>query len=178
MIGKSRNTEIATSEYREEQVKPSIYTMLVVVAVVAAPLGWLNLKIGAEGSKIADTTRYREVVDVVNQDVNTVRLMLDNAHVDENALKGALAPAVTLISPKIMPTNMDEATMQKSTTFKIEMNGIYWSKHDPIVTINNENYHVGDMIQGHRILEIRKTEVLFEDPMGEKVMKYFYEYLD
>lgn len=179
MIGKSKSkAAVAPKEYREVPVKPAIYTMLIVVAVVAAPLGWLNWKIGAEGSKIADTTQYQNLVAVVDRDVETVRYMLDNEHVDENALKGIMAPTVTLITPDIMPTNMGEAANQDSGKLKIKLSAIYWNPNDPIVTINGENYRVGEMIQNHRIIEIRKTEVIFEDPMGEKVIIYFYDYLD
>jgi hypothetical protein len=138
----------------------------------------LNQKIGAEGFEIADTTQYKNLVAVVGRDVKMVQRMLDNERIDERELKGTMAPVVTLITPDIMPTNMAEAANQGSGTFKIQLSGIYWSTHDPIATINGENCHVGDSIQGHRIIEIRKTEVVFEDPMGEKIVKYFYDYLD
>ncbi len=176
MIGKHKAKADAATEYREVPVKPAIYTMLIVVAVVAAPLGWLSQKIAAEGSKVADTTQYQNLVAVVGQDVETVQRMLNNELVDEAALKGT--PVVTLITPDIMPTNMGEAVAQDSGKLKVELSGIYWSPNDPIATINGENYHVGEIIQRHRIIEIRKTEVVFEDPMGEKVVKYFYDYLD
>ncbi len=64
-------------------------------------------------------------------------------------------------------------------TFKIQLSGIYWNPNDPNApAINGENYHVGEVVLRHRSVEIRKTEVVFEDPMGEKVVKYFYDYLD
>lgn len=178
MIGIRKTKADAASDYREVPVKPSIYTMLAVVTAVAAPLGWLNLKISAEGSRGADISRYSDLVAVVNRDVDTVQRMLDHEHIDEKELKNSLAPVPTLITPDILPTNIDEAEMQTASSLNIEMNGIYWSPTDPIVTINNENYHVGDRIQNHLIIEIRKTEVVFEDPMGEKVVKYFYDYLN
>lgn len=173
MIGKRTKAGVS-SEYREEPIKPAIYTMLVLVVLVAAPLVWVNQKIGAEGFKVADTTQYKDLVMVVAQDVKTVNRMLDNELVDESQLRGV--KTVTLITPDIMPTNMGEAA--SSRKFKIVLKGIYWSPSDPIVTIGEENYHTGEMIQGHRIVEIRKTEVVFEDPMGEKVVKYFYDYLE
>ncbi len=174
MIGISKGD--AASEYREVSVKPVIYTMLIIVAAVAIPLGWLNQKIGAEGFKIADTTQYQNLVAMVESDVKRVKHMLDNEHMDESVLIGI--PMVTLILPEIMPTNSEEAVIQNNKTFKIKLSGIYWSPRDPIVTISGENYHVGEVIQGHRIIEIRKTEVVFEDPMGDKVVKYFYDYMD
>ena len=71
-----------------------------------------------------------------------------------------------------------KAASQDSGKLKIKLSAIYWNPNDPIATINGENYRVGEMIQNHRIIEIRKTEVIFEDPMGEKVIIYFYDYLD
>lgn len=175
MIGKNKVETDAMNEYREVRVKPSIYTMLVAVTIVAAPLGWLNQKIGAEGFRIADTTQYRNLVDGVGRDVKAVQRMLDSERMDEVALKGV--PVVTLITPDIMPTNMGEA-VQSNGKLNIELSAIYWNSHDPIATINGENYHVGEFINGYKIIEIRKTEVVFEDPMGEKVIIYFYDYLD
>ncbi len=177
MIGLNKGKADSDNEYREIPVKPAIYTMLIVVAAVAAPLGWLNQKIGAEGFKVADTTQYQNLVAVVGRDVKTVHRILSNELVDEAVLKGTLAPVVTLITPDIMPTNMGEASTQNTGKFNIKLNGIYWSSQNPIATINGENYHTGDLIQGHRIIEIRKTEVVFEDPMGDKIVKYFYDYL-
>jgi hypothetical protein len=166
-----------SEEYREVPVKPSVYTMLAVVVIMAVPLSWLNLRIGKEGLKFADTSRYSELVAVVNHDMQTVRTMIVDARVDERSLKGSLAPTVTLITPDILPTNQDLAAARESSKLNIELNGIYWSPVDPIVTINNENYYEGDQIQGYRILDIQKTKVIFEDPMGETVIKDFYDYL-
>ena len=177
MSGKTK-TDAASAEYREVPVKPAIYTMLIVVGVFAAPLGWLNQKIGAEGVKIADTTRYQKLIKGVGRDVEEIQQMLDSEHIDKKDLKRTMAPVVTLITPDIMPTNMSEAVNQGNQKFEIELSGIYWSSHDPIATINGENYHTGEVIHGHRIIEIRKTEVVFEDQMGDKLVKYFYDYLD
>lgn len=171
MRGKNKDKS-AASDYRETPVKPAIYTMLIIVAAVAVPLGWLNQKIGAEGFEVADTTQYRNLVAVVDGDVKEIQRMLDSEQIELNE-----APVVTLIVPDIMPTNRSEAATQGSKTFKIKLSGIYWSPTDPIATINGETCHVGDLVQAHRIIEIRKTEVVFEDPMGEKIVKYFYDYL-
>ena len=177
MIGREKNKAGADNEYREERIKPAVLTMLIVVVIVTVPLGWLNKKIGDEGLRIADTTKYNEVIKVVDQDVKTVQKMLNNELVDEQQLMGvSTAPMVTLITPDIMPTNMSEALNSKKS--QIVLKGIYWSPTDPIVTIGEENYHIGEMVQGHRIIEIRKTEVVFEDPMGEEFVKYFYDYID
>ena len=171
------NIQTGTADiYREEPVKPAIYTMLIVVTIVAAPLGWLNQKIGAEGFKVADTSRYQDLVRGVDRDVQMVNRMLVNETLDEKIIQNTISPGVKLITPDIMPTNMGEAAAQ-DTTYEIKLSGIYWSRSDPIVTIDGENYHVGDNVKNHRIVEIRQTEVVFEDPMGEKVVVYFYDYL-
>ena len=175
MMGKTKID--SATEYRETPVKPAVYTMLVVIVVVAAPLGWLNQKIGAEGFRVADTTQYQNLVREVGRDVKSVERMLNSERVDKKNLKGTLVPTVTLITPDIMPTNMEEAVADNGK-FKVVLSGIYWSPTDPIATLNGENYHTGEVISGHRIVEIRKTEVVFEDPMGDKLVKYFYDYLD
>ena len=176
MIGEHKAEEAIA--YREESVKSAIYTMLIVVAVVIAPLGWLNQKVGAEGFKGADTTPFENLVLEVGQDLEMVKDMLVHERVDENLVKSVvLTPVITLITPDIMPTNLEESVGQDSPQFTVVLSGIYWSSHDPIVTINGKNYHVGEQIQGHRIVEISKTEVVFEDPLGEKIIKYFYDYL-
>jgi hypothetical protein len=175
MIGRKKEKSAAESEYREVAVGPAVYTTLVVVAIVAIPLGWLNMKIGAEGSRVADTSEYRKLVAGVSRDVVMVENMLENAQVDPRVLKGAMAPAVTLITPDILPSEKNPNAKQKDTQLDVELTGIYWARSDPIVTIDGENYHVGERIQGHRIVEIRATEVVFEDPMGKKVVKNFYE---
>lgn len=172
MIGKHKTKAAAAGEYHEVPVKPAVYTMLIVVALVAAPLGWLNLKIGAEGSKGADISRYSDLVAVVNRDVNTVQRILDHEQMDEKILKGSLAKVPQWISPddKDLPVNRNNSPKQNSGNLKIELSGIYWSPTDPIATIDDENYHVGDQIQNHKIIEIRKNAVVFEDPMGETIV--------
>lgn len=175
MIGILKAKAGNAEAYREERVKPAVLVMVVVVVLVAVPLAWWNHKIGAEGSKIADTTQYHSLADLVGRDVKTVQRMLDNERVDVRALKG-LKAAPALITPEVMPTNMAEAAVQTPKKFKPELSGIYWSTHDPMATINGETYRPGEVVQGHRIVEIRETEVVFEDPLGEKIVIYFYDY--
>jgi hypothetical protein len=180
MIGKTKiAAEGLYNEYTEIQVKPAIYFALLVVVLVAAPLLWWNHKTGAEGLVVADTSNYAALARQVSLDVRTVQGILNNEVVDKRVLRGlGAAPVVTLITPEIMPTNLDEAATLGNRKFNIELSGIYWIPADPIVTIDGENYKTGDLVQGHRIVEIRQTEVVFEDPLGEKVVKYFYDFLD
>lgn len=66
---------------------------------------------------------------------------------------------------------------EKTHESELKLSAIYWNPSDPLVTINDENYRVGDIVNGYKILEIRKTEVLFINSQGEKSVKQFYDYL-
>ena len=163
--------------YREESPRLGIIIALVVVAAVGIPLGLLNKKISDEGSQAADVSRYTGLADKVGGNVRVVREMLEKGVVDVVALAAVAAPRVTLITPDVTPTNMQEAANQDPNKLNVKMSAIYWNPHDPLVTIDNENYRVGDKVKGFTILEIRKTEVLFRSPLGDKIVKYFYDYL-
>ena len=178
MTGKIKTTGSGSGTvYREEPVKPAIYTMLIIVAVVALPLGWLNQKIGAEGSRIADTSNYQELLITVNQDVVTLQRMLNNETVEEQELTGGTGPRVTLIASSILLTNLEEDVVQETERFEVELSGIFWSE-DPVAMINGETYQLGETVLGHRIVGICKMEVVFENMMGEKIVKRLYEFLD
>jgi hypothetical protein len=59
-----------------------------------------------------------------------------------------------------------------------ELSTDYGCEHSiPVFTFDGKDYHEGDMVEGHTIIEIRKTEVVFKDPEGEEVVKYFYDYM-
>jgi hypothetical protein len=177
MFGKDKGENI-DSAYREETVTSSIYVLLVALVVVAAPLGWLTHRIGAEGLKAADVSRYSSLTVQVAQKVKVAQAMLEQESMDEAVVAEIVAPSVRLITPDIAPTNIEEVAMQDPEKLDIELNAIYWSPRDPLVTIDDESYRVGDKIKGYTIVEIRKTEVIFKSPLGETVIKYFYEYLD
>ncbi len=179
MSGRLKDRMGESPEYAEESVKPALLALLVVVAVVSLPFGWGIHRMGQEGFILTDTSRFAAMAGVVSQDVQAVRRLLENERVDERILKGAAAtPVVTLITPNVAPTNMDEAVKQDPRKLNVELKAIYWSTRDPIVTIGDENYKVGEKIGGFTIEEIRKTEVVFRSPFGDKVVKYFYDYLD
>jgi len=153
--------------------------MLICVILVSSPLIWLIRQIEEEGFKKADTTRYSAMASAILNDVNIVRSLLNNEVVEESVLTGITAsPVVTLITPDVAPTNMEEAVQQNNTKFNVTLKFISWTPHNPLVNIDGETYRVGDKVQGHTIKEIRKTEVVFLSPMGDTVIKYFYEYLD
>jgi hypothetical protein len=115
---------------------------------------------------------------MVAGNVTIVRGILEKGVVDMAALAAAAAPKVTLITPDLSPTNLQKGADQDQSKLDIKLNAIYWNPSDPLVTIDNENYRMGDTIKGFKILEIRETEVVFRSPLGDKVVKYFYDYLD
>lgn len=177
MIGMKKPTSEETADYFEESPTLAIITAIVVVVFVGIPLGLLNKKVADEGSQAADVSSYSELSEKIAGNVRVVREMLEKGVVDEMALAAVATPRVTLITPDVNPTDMKEATSQNSNKLNVELNAIYWNPQDPLVTIDDENYRVGDKIKGFTILEIRKTEVVFRSPLGDKVVKYFYDYL-
>jgi len=172
-------TEKTTEGYREESPKTAIMITVFSVILVGAPLAYANKKIDDQGSRAADTSRYAKLTSKIEQNVGYVKEVLGKGVVREAILSktGILANrGTTLITPNIVPTNLSEATKNQND-LDVVLSAIYWSAADPLVTIDDENYHVGDKVNGFTILEIRKTEVVFRSPAGEKVVKYFYDYL-
>ena len=171
--------QLSVQEYQEESVKPALIAMIVAVVVVTLPLGWMIHKIGDEGFSSTEISKYTGLAMLVDRNVMNVHKILENDVVDEDILSGvSVAPMVTLITPNIGPTNMGESAGQSGKQLKVKLKAIYWNPRDPLVTIGDDNYRVGEKIQGFTITEIRKTEVVFRSPLGDTVIKYFYDYLD
>jgi hypothetical protein len=178
MTGLNKVIVGAKSDYCEESPGLAIILAVIIVVMVGIPLGLLNKRIADEGSRNADISLYSSLAGNVAANVQIVRKVLEKGVVDMAALAAAATPTVTLITPDVSPTNMQEAAGQDPTKLAIKLNAIYWNPSDPLVTIDNENYRTGDKVQGFTILEIRQTEVVFRSPLGDKVIKYFYDYLD
>ena len=178
MTGLKQAVVRAETEYCEESPRLAVILAVILVVLVVIPLGLFNKKIADEGSRNADVSLYSSLAGNVAGNVMIVREILDKGVVDARALAAASAPRVMLITPDVSPTNMQEAADQDPSKLAIKLNAIYWNPTDPLVTIDNENYRVGDKVQGFTILEIRQTEVVFRSPLGDKVVKYFYDYLD
>lgn len=178
MTGLNKAASQPGTSYREESPRLTIIIAMVAVALVVIPLGLLNKKIADEGSLAADVSRYTGLADKVGGNVRVVREILEKGVVDVVALAAVAAPRVSLITPDVNPTNMQEATSQDPNKLNVKLSAIYWNPQDPLVTIDNENYRTGDKIKGFTILEIRKTEVVFRSPLGDKIVKYFYDYLE
>lgn len=170
-------SQMAHVEYQEESPKAAIITTLVIVLIIALPLGWMIRDIGDSGFRAADTSKYSALAESVAGDVAAVRSMIENEISDENVVIG-IASAPFVITPDIGPTNMDEAAAANNGELNVVLKAIYWNPSAPMITIGSENYEVGEIINGYTITEIRKTEVVFLSPLGNPVVKYFYDYLD
>lgn len=121
--------------------------------------------------------RYPDL-DLLGGNVRLVRAILEKGVVDVVALAAVAVPVITLITPDIDPTNMQEAASRDPNKLTVKLSAIYWNPRDPLVTIDNDKYRVGDRIKGFTILEIRKTEVVFRSPPGDSSVKYFHDYLE
>jgi hypothetical protein len=166
--------------YREESPKPAVVITVVIVALIAAPLALANKRIGDDGQQAADVSKYSLLARQLNANVTVVLDALKRGVVKESTLKdsGVLGQkGPTTIIPPVTPTNLNESSGNPNE-LEINLTAIYWNPRDPLVTIDNENYYVGDKVKGFTILEIRKTEVVFRSPAGEKIVKYFYDYLN
>ena len=177
MIGLTKRTSGAEAGYSEERPRLAIIITFAAVVLVGMPLGLFNRKIANDGSRSADVSSYTALTAQVNGTVTVVRDILEKGIVSDVALIGMASPTVKLIVPDVSPSNMKEAAGQNGNKLDINLTGIYLSRN-PIVGIDGEHYRVGDKVHGHTIMEIRETEVVFRSPLGEKVVEYFYEYLD
>ncbi len=175
-----QGTRDSCENYREESPKIAVVTAVVAVMLVGAPLVLANKKIDDAGNRGADVSKYAKLVKNLDNNVQVVQRVLEKGIVKESVLAATglvSAKGTTLITPPVVPTNRNESTNDPNE-LNVVLSAIYWNPRDPLVTIDNENYYVGDKIKGFTILEIRKTEVVFRSPAGEKVVKYFYDYLD
>lgn len=162
----------AADSYSEESPRVAIIMAFVLVLLVGTPLALANLKVIEAGSRANDVSTYVRLAKQLDANVAAVREVVGKGVVTEAVITGEGVKGTTLITPLIAPTNIHETS---SDSMEITLSAIYWNPHDPLVTINNENYHIGDKVKGFTIIEIRKTEVVFRSPAGEKVVKYFYD---
>ena len=170
-------THDVDTPYAEESVKVPALITVVVLALIAAPLGYWIYQINTAGEKSTNVERFYGLVDAVEKNVLTVTAMINN---DAEALAAINAsrkePVVTLIVPEVVIVD-EKKPAQGTGPLKIEMDGIYWSSARPLVSINGETYGVGDVIQGYEITRIGKTSVQFQAPDGTIEVKDMYENL-
>ena len=174
MMNKGKKTELLMEKYREESPKLAIIIMIVSVVLIGAPLTMANKRIGDEGQRAADVSKYAQLAQQLNAKMALVLSNFKRGVVNEDRLResdtiGSRGP--TLITPHITPTNVSED--DDPNKLDIKLSAIYWNEKDPLVTIDNENYRVGDKVNGFTILEISKTSIIPRNPAGEIVTKNF-----
>jgi hypothetical protein len=180
MKKKSSKQDVLSEMYREESPRPAIIIMVVAVALVAAPLALANKRIGDDGQRAADVSKYALLAQKLNANVSVVLTAFKKGIVSESHLResGVLGNrGATVIIPDRMPKKMGESDKDPGND-DLRLSAIYWIPGDPLVTINDENYREGDKVEGFTILKIGKTEVELRSPAGEKIVKKFYDYLD
>lgn len=172
MSGMSPLMQGTQSAYKEESVKPAVAVMILLVCAISLPLGWLTYQARSAAVNAFDLDRYTVMADQLKSEIEEVRGLLQNDSFDIGPLNKVVpdpfVPATVLPDP-------DESIPK---TLDVELKAIYWIRGAPLVTIGQKNYRVGEKIDGFTIVEIRKIEVDFESPAGERITKYFYESLN
>lgn len=91
----------------------------------------------------------------------------------ERVEKETAAPSVREIKrdpflPSYMRLESKRSGVFSSEELGFSLSGIMWDPEDPVAIINGEVMHVGDVINGKKILEIKKDRVVF----GEGEARY------
>jgi hypothetical protein len=159
--------------YKEESVKIPVAIAVLLVILISVPMVLWILKINDEGTRSADVTSYETLIRKVNQDVRTVRAYMSNDAAELESIRNSQKNmVVTLIVPEVVI--IDEKKEQTIQPLKADLDGIYWSPSNPLVSINDETYRIGDIIQGYEIIKIDKTVVHFQASDGTIVLKDMY----
>lgn len=176
---KDKAAEVA-EKYREEATKPAIVYAVLAVALVSAPLAWGIRDIEKKGVESANTAHYSLLAATVGKDVAEVRKILASEVVEEASLVGIAAAAVVEeVPPESVVTNESiPGVAEDPKKLEIRLSAIYWNARAPLATIDGETYRAGETVKGFKIVEIRETEVEFKGPLGDTVIKYFYDYLE
>ncbi|MDF7799997.1 hypothetical protein P4C99_11025 [Pontiellaceae bacterium B1224] len=162
-------------EYKEESVKIPVAITMVLLLLVCTPLVLWIIKINDEGSRATDISQYNALVSKVNNDVRTVDAILRNDAEELEAIRSAQrTQVVTLIVPEVVIIE-ERAGAAKAKPLNISLDGIYWSPNNPLVSIGDETYRIGDVLQGYEIIGINKTTVQFQAADGTLIVKDMYE---
>lgn len=164
-------------DYKEESVRlPAALTILLLILVTTPLVLWV-LNVNKLGLQTADIGGISIVVEKVEADVKMVDAMLRNDADALAAIRDAQnAPVVTLIVPEVVI--LEEGNPSGSPAkLNVQLDGIYWSPSNPLVSINKETYRVGDIVQGHEIVSIGKTSVQLQSSDGTIIVKDMYENL-
>lgn len=161
--------------YREETAKVPVAITLLTLILVAAPLVYWIYHINREGAKANDVSQYNVLVQAVANNVRTVDAMLRNDAEELAAINAsAKKPVVTLIVPEVVIVE-EQKVSGKQAPLKVKLDGISWTKTNPVAIIDGETYFVGDTVQGYEIVRIGKTSVQFQATDGTIVVMDMYE---
>jgi len=179
MSGKAKSASAnLLTDYCEESIKIPALITIVLLAIICIPLTIRIYRIDAAGKMSTDISKYQELVEVVGGDLQMVSSIVNNDSKELAALNAARAAGtVRLIVPEVVIVERRSADSQKRSTLNIDIDGIYWSAANPLVTINGETYHEGDTIQNYTITKIDKRSIRFEDQNGTVIEKDIYENL-
>jgi hypothetical protein len=175
---RSRTTlSIPGPAYKEESVKIPAAVTVALLILICAPLVLWIIRINAEGIQATNTAKYDALVSKVENDVRTVDALLRNDAEELEAMRQAQqSQVVTLIVPEVVIVE-EKKNPEKISPLKVNLDGIYWNAKNPLISIGDETYRVGDVIQGYEIVRINKTTVQFRAPDGSLVVKDMYENL-
>ncbi len=169
-----------TADYCEESIKVPLAITVAAVLLVGCPLGYWVYTINEEGFRATDVSKYNELVQSVEGNVQTVNTLL-HCNADELAVINAArkASVVTLIIPEEDEPEEGKAVgaAAESAPFRVSIDGIYWNPANPLVGINGETYREGDRLNGHTIVKIGKTTVRLRDAIGNEIEMDMYENL-
>lgn len=162
-----------STPYKEESVRVPVIITIIILALIITPLVLWIMRIDDAGTRAANVSKFDSLIGSVQQDVRAVRAFLDNNTDELEAMRNAQQEqVVTLIVPEVII--VDEQKEQRIDPLKVDLEGIYWSPNNPLVSINEETYRVGDIIQGYEIIQIGKMAVLFQSPDGTVIEKDMY----
>lgn len=165
-----------TAVYREESIRiPTAITLLLLIAITIPLVAWI-FKIEKAGKLATDVSKYDQLAQRVDDDVKVVAAYLSNDEAEQQALLAAYRTgSVTLIVPDVKIVESRDPALTKDETLNFEMDGIYWSPSNPLVTIEGETYRVGDTVHGHEIVGIGERSVTFKSRDGALVQKDIYD---
>ncbi|MDF7808433.1 hypothetical protein P4E94_13345 [Pontiellaceae bacterium B12219] len=171
----SSRTTLSTpgTPYKEESIKIPAGVTVVLLVLICIPLLLWILRINEEGARATNTAKYDAMVAKVQNDAQTVDALLRNDAAELEAMRAA-KEAVTLIVPEIVIVE-EKKEPEKIGALKVNIDGIYWSPKNPLVSIGDETYRIGDVVQGYEIVRINKTTVHFQAPDGTLVVQDMYE---
>ena len=177
MLGKMRAKEVDLSaEYHEETVHVPVIITILVILLIAIPFSLWIYNIDEAGKLSSNVSEFELMAATIDSDVKSVTKILRTDAREMQALDATRkAGTVRLIIPEVVIVENRKTNSDADGELNIEIDGIYWSPANPLVTIGGETYRVGDMIQGHEIVKIGKRSVTFKRKDGKLVEKDIYE---